>query len=1002
MSAGANGYGELNGSLYFTAFTTGTGTDLFKLDAGGTLTAIDLNPGSGDSNAGEWGGFIQFAGALYFFADDPANSGAETLFRMDANGVAAPVLAESSNASDTPLFSAQEDAHFTLFGDTLLLRALTADGDELVEILPDGSAFVDDIKDDGTGNSAPGQHGGFGIQGLTQLVGTNGNDILVGCDELDSLNGGPGNDLLTGRELNDVLTGGDGADIFKFSELGNDNFDLVTDYTLIAGDRVDLSDLLGDYDPGNGGVITDFVQTAVFQTGLLVFVNVNGTGLGSPDDWDVAAFLEGVSGQVQIITQVGDATIDPNPLPTVSLTGGTPTATERVSLILDSGIAVGDDSGYLVSADVFITNATYAGPEDTFSVDPSILAGTFITAQDVGGELVLEGVDTVAHYMAVLQAVTYLNTSHAPDTSDRAIEITVNDGISDSLIVTETIHVVGVNETPSVGNAGNTVGYTENAAAVLLDGSITTDDIDDDNLQGATVAISNAVSGDRLTINGATSGSVAGADGTINYTFSGNTLTLTGDDSLADYQAALQLVKFDSTSDNPDALGTNQHRTIDWQVTDGHASNATSTVVHTTVDITASDDPAVAKNDAVGVLENASLNGNLFADNGSGADADPDGPSFSIISVNGVPGAVGQQITLSSGAKLTVNANGTFSYDPNGSFDSLHLAPPGSGASNTLASDGFAYAVTGGSTASVTVSITGVERADTIYRGSGGNDTIHGGSLAGHLYNLSDGGNDDVTGGEANDGFNFGTTFNGNDHVNGGEGTNDQLGLEGDYSGGVTLDGTLVTNVEVLAMLPGFNYKVTTLDNFVAAGKTFTFWSASMGAANRVDIDGSQESNGSFKFYLGQGNDIARGGNAGNLFYGEGGSDFLSAGGGADIFAYLGVSDSTGNTLDHISNFAAGTDKFKLPVSVTGIDTTVTGGGGNTPDEAVTAAIGSGQLAAHHAVIYNATTGDAGGHTYLVVDANGVAGYQSGQDFLFDLIAGTNLNSLGTGDFILG
>ena len=89
-------------------------------------------------------------------------------------------------------------------------------------------------------------------------------------------------------------------------------------------------------------------------------------------------------------------------------------------------------------------------------------------------------------------------------------------------------------------------------------------------------------------------------------------------------------------------------------------------------------------------------------------------------------------------------------------------------------------------------------------------------------------------------------------------------------------------------------------------------------------------------------------------------------------------------------------------MSVTGFDTTVTGGGGNTPDEAVTAAIGSGQLASHHAVIYNATSGDAGGHTYLVVDANGVAGYQSGQDFLFDLIAGTNLNSLGTGDFILG
>ena len=39
--------------------------------------------------------------------------------------------------------------------------------------------------------------------------------------------------------------------------------------------------------------------------------------------------------------------------------------------------------------------------------------------------------------------------------------------------------------------------------------------------------------------------------------------------------------------------------------------------------------------------------------------------------VNGDAGNVGTQITLPSGALLTVNVDGTFSYDPNGAFDDL-------------------------------------------------------------------------------------------------------------------------------------------------------------------------------------------------------------------------------------------------------------------------------------------------------------------------------------------
>ena len=65
----------------------------------------------------------------------------------------------------------------------------------------------------------------------------------------------------------------------------------------------------------------------------------------------------------------------------------------------------------------------------------------------------------------------------------------------------------------------------------------------------------------------------------------------------------------------------------------------------------------------------------MFANNGSGADGDVDGPALQVGSVNGSTTDVGDQIMLASGALLTLNANGTFDYDPNGGFDTLPDPP---------------------------------------------------------------------------------------------------------------------------------------------------------------------------------------------------------------------------------------------------------------------------------------------------------------------------------------
>jgi VCBS repeat-containing protein len=78
-----------------------------------------------------------------------------------------------------------------------------------------------------------------------------------------------------------------------------------------------------------------------------------------------------------------------------------------------------------------------------------------------------------------------------------------------------------------------------------------------------------------------------------------------------------------------------------------------------------------------------------------------------VLASDGTGITVGTATVLPSGAKLTVNSDGTFDYDPNGAFSSL--------ASGQTASDGFTYSVedssgeTSANFATVTITITGTQ-----------------------------------------------------------------------------------------------------------------------------------------------------------------------------------------------------------------------------------------------------------------------------------------------------
>ncbi|BAZ48272.1 putative outer membrane adhesin [Nostoc sp. NIES-4103] len=120
----------------------------------------------------------------------------------------------------------------------------------------------------------------------------------------------------------------------------------------------------------------------------------------------------------------------------------------------------------------------------------------------------------------------------------------------------------------------------------------------------------------------------------------------------------------------------------------------------------------IAVNDTVTTDEDTGVNISVLAN-----DSDPDNKALTVTSVNGSPITVGTAITLISGALVTLNADGTFTYDPNNQFGGLRAGQ--------TATDSFTYTVSNGSLTNIaTVSLT-INGAD---------DT----SFVGSVFNLSD------------------------------------------------------------------------------------------------------------------------------------------------------------------------------------------------------------------------------------------------------------------------
>ncbi|OED37189.1 hypothetical protein AB833_24385 [Chromatiales bacterium (ex Bugula neritina AB1)] len=238
-----------------------------------------------------------------------------------------------------------------------------------------------------------------------------------------------------------------------------------------------------------------------------------------------------------------------------------------VPQILTTTLAISDvDDSFMESATVSISGNYTAGEDVLAFTDTPGISGSFNSAT---GELVLTGTDTIAAYESALRTITYENTSANPSALSRTVSFVVNDGNLNAAVATRDINIVPVNNAPIQNSIESTVlNYNENEGPRSITSTLILSDVDDINLESASVAIGASYVAGEDVLAFSNTGNISGSFNAIT-----GVKTLTGTDTVAAYQAALRSVTYENTSDNPSTL----NRTLSFIVTDGDSNAATVT-----------------------------------------------------------------------------------------------------------------------------------------------------------------------------------------------------------------------------------------------------------------------------------------------------------------------------------------------------------------------------------------------------------------------------------------
>ncbi|HEX3808644.1 MAG TPA: calcium-binding protein [Rhizomicrobium sp.] len=334
-------------------------------------------------------------------------------------------------------------------------------------------------------------------------------------------------------------------------------------------------------------------------------------------------------------------------------------------------------------------------------------------------------------------------------------------------------------------------------------------------------------------------------------------------------------------------------------------------------------------------------------------------------------GFVGAGKTLTVSADLP--AQDTFFFDGSAERNGRFVLELGNGASHVIGGAGADKFIGGGGTDTFDISKGGVDIVDAHYCFA---STI----IAGSAFTVED----QITG----------SLY----------GTSDVLELDGNYAGhhALSLRSKTLIDVDRINLASGHSYVLTTSNGTVGPEQTFTVDASRLGAGDTLKFDGHEERDGNFHVFGGAGNDVIFGGNSADVLDGRRGSDVLDGRNGSDTFVYAHPSESSSTLFDTIIGLNGASDKFDLNIKVKGINPEIKQGQLTLTkfDSNLAKAVSSNSLHAHHAVLFAPSHGNFAGDLFLIVDANGHAGYQAGADYVFELQSPSHAGALSVGNFI--
>ena len=411
--------------------------------------------------------------------------------------------------------------------------------------------------------------------------------------------------------------------------------------------------------------------------------------------------ISATDGTLATTAEISIHVIDVNNAPVAEADSESVNENETLNITAASGLIISNDTDE--DGDSLVINNFHAGVLNTTS--PRI--GQFNTALDGDfGQLTLQ-TDGSFSYTANKSTADALAGG---ETESDIFSYRVSDGkLTDSTELTITI--AGINDAPFMVDATRTRSYEEGVGLVrVIDGSLDIRDVDDINIESATVTIAEFYeeSEDELVFDNT-------ADITGSWDSSTGILSLTGSTTTSNYITALESVKYTNTNnDNP----TTGPRTIEWVVNDGDDN---STVVSTSLIVGGTNDAPTASNETASVDADDTVststedNDNLLIN-----DTDPDdGQTLTITSFrqgseqeSNTGFAPGSTLTGSYG-QMTIEADGSYSYTAQETAAYKLL-------DGEIATETFTYTITDGQsedegidTGEITITITGTNDAPT-------------------------------------------------------------------------------------------------------------------------------------------------------------------------------------------------------------------------------------------------------------------------------------------------